>query len=282
MLEPQGHPPRRCSTPSSTRGRRTIVAQAGRLGAVTVATNMAGRGVDILLGGNPEGLARQEVQAQGLEPESDEGQALYNQLLPKFEDETQGRGRQGARARRPLRARQRAPREPPHRQPAAGPLRPPGRPGREPVLPVARGRAHAPVRHRRHELGDGQGPARRRAHRGEDGHQGHRAGPEHRRAAQRRDPQERPQVRRGPQRAAQGHLRPAHADHRRRRPARGDAARSSRRAIDDVGRRRTARPTTPRTGTSRACSPRPARTTRPSSPPTSCARPPPRTSWPRA
>ena len=35
-----------------------IVAQAGRLGAVTVATNMAGRGVDILLGGNPEGLAR--------------------------------------------------------------------------------------------------------------------------------------------------------------------------------------------------------------------------------
>ncbi|MEY2477653.1 MAG: preprotein translocase subunit SecA [Actinomycetota bacterium] len=65
-----------------------IVAQAGRLGAVTVATNMAGRGVDILLGGNPEGLARQEVQAQGLELDSEEGQALYNQLLPKFEDET--------------------------------------------------------------------------------------------------------------------------------------------------------------------------------------------------
>lgn len=45
-----------------------IVAQAGRLGAVTVATNMAGRGVDILLGGNPEGLARQEVLAQGSTP----------------------------------------------------------------------------------------------------------------------------------------------------------------------------------------------------------------------
>jgi len=42
-----------------------IVTQAGRLGAVTVATNMAGRGVDILLGGNPEGLARQEVQREG-------------------------------------------------------------------------------------------------------------------------------------------------------------------------------------------------------------------------
>jgi len=41
-----------------------IVAQAGRKGAVTVATNMAGRGVDILLGGNPEFLARQEMAAR--------------------------------------------------------------------------------------------------------------------------------------------------------------------------------------------------------------------------
>ena len=45
-----------------------IVAQAGRLGAVTVATNMAGRGVDILLGGNPELLARQQVLAEGIDP----------------------------------------------------------------------------------------------------------------------------------------------------------------------------------------------------------------------
>jgi preprotein translocase subunit SecA len=42
-----------------------IVAQAGRLGSVTVATNMAGRGVDIMLGGNPEGLARQAVLKEG-------------------------------------------------------------------------------------------------------------------------------------------------------------------------------------------------------------------------
>ena len=42
----------------------TIVAQAGRMGAVTVATNMAGRGVDILLGGNPEYLARLEMSAR--------------------------------------------------------------------------------------------------------------------------------------------------------------------------------------------------------------------------
>jgi preprotein translocase subunit SecA len=46
-----------------------IVAQAGRLGAVTVSTNMAGRGVDILLGGNPEGLARHEALKEGFAPE---------------------------------------------------------------------------------------------------------------------------------------------------------------------------------------------------------------------
>ena len=47
-----------------------IVTQAGRLHAVTVATNMAGRGVDILLGGNPEGLARQAVLAEGFDAET--------------------------------------------------------------------------------------------------------------------------------------------------------------------------------------------------------------------
>ena len=47
-----------------------IVSQAGRLGSVTVATNMAGRGVDILLGGNPEGLARRAVLAEGFDPDT--------------------------------------------------------------------------------------------------------------------------------------------------------------------------------------------------------------------
>jgi preprotein translocase subunit SecA len=45
-----------------------IVAQAGRLGAVTVATNMAGRGTDIMLGGNAEFLAVQEMHQKGLSP----------------------------------------------------------------------------------------------------------------------------------------------------------------------------------------------------------------------
>nr|MDP9120526.1 preprotein translocase subunit SecA [Acidobacteriota bacterium] len=47
----------------------SIVAQAGRKGAVTIATNMAGRGTDIVLGGNPEGLARAEADPQQ-EPEA--------------------------------------------------------------------------------------------------------------------------------------------------------------------------------------------------------------------
>ncbi|HIQ31381.1 MAG TPA: preprotein translocase subunit SecA [Aquifex aeolicus] len=46
-----------------------IIAQAGRLGAVTIATNMAGRGTDILLGGNPEYLAREIIRSWGKNPE---------------------------------------------------------------------------------------------------------------------------------------------------------------------------------------------------------------------
>jgi preprotein translocase subunit SecA len=45
-----------------------IVAQAGRSGAVTIATNMAGRGTDILLGGNPAGLASEALRVKGLNP----------------------------------------------------------------------------------------------------------------------------------------------------------------------------------------------------------------------
>ncbi|MDR1775134.1 MAG: preprotein translocase subunit SecA [Actinomycetes bacterium] len=46
-----------------------IVAQAGRLGAVTIATNMAGRGTDIILGGNPDQLSQELMVAAGIEPE---------------------------------------------------------------------------------------------------------------------------------------------------------------------------------------------------------------------
>jgi preprotein translocase subunit SecA len=46
-----------------------VIAQAGRPGAVTIATNMAGRGVDILLGGNPDGLVETYLRKQGLDPD---------------------------------------------------------------------------------------------------------------------------------------------------------------------------------------------------------------------
>ena len=232
-----------------------IVAQAGRLHAVTVATNMAGRGVDILLGGNPEGLARREVVAQGSDLDSRRGHDRVREPAGPLREGVRRGGRRDPRARRALRARQRAPREPAHRQPAPGPLGPPGRPRREPVLPVARGRAHAPLRHRRHAVGDGPDPARRRADRGQDGDQGHRARPEHRRGPQRRDPQGRPQVRRGPERAAQGDLRPPHAGHRRRGPARAHrgAARGDHRRAGALGLSRRV----PRgRGTSSSCWPR--------------------------
>jgi len=49
-----------------------IVAQAGRVGAVTIATNMAGRGTDILLGGNPEVLAEDMLRNRGYDPDVDE------------------------------------------------------------------------------------------------------------------------------------------------------------------------------------------------------------------
>jgi len=64
-----------------------IIAQAGRPGAVTVATNMAGRGVDIMLGGNPEGMAKVELKRQGLSVDAPDHQAKLDELTRKYEAE---------------------------------------------------------------------------------------------------------------------------------------------------------------------------------------------------
>ncbi len=79
-----------------------IVAQAGKFGAVTISTNMAGRGTDITLGGNAEFLAKNEMKKLGYEPEQInnatsyfetedqevlELRKLYNEILARFEEE---------------------------------------------------------------------------------------------------------------------------------------------------------------------------------------------------
>ena len=105
-----------------------IIAEAGRRGAVTVATNMAGRGTDIVLGGNVDFLADTRLRKQGLDPVEtpEDYEAAWDDGARPGQGRGRGRGRGGARRRRPLRAGHRAARVAPHRQPAARPLGPPG------------------------------------------------------------------------------------------------------------------------------------------------------------
>jgi len=60
-----------------------IIAQAGRVGAVTIATNMAGRGTDILLGGNTEYLAKEELDSKKITPEHPKYEELKNEALER-------------------------------------------------------------------------------------------------------------------------------------------------------------------------------------------------------
>ncbi len=60
-----------------------IVAQAGHYGAVTIATNMAGRGTDILLGGNPDYLARRQMRQDEVPPELIEEATGHNENVPQ-------------------------------------------------------------------------------------------------------------------------------------------------------------------------------------------------------
>jgi len=68
-----------------------IVAQAGRLGSVTVATNMAGRGTDVMLGGNAEFLAVAEMHAKGLSPVDtpDEYEAEWDDVFSRVKSEVE-------------------------------------------------------------------------------------------------------------------------------------------------------------------------------------------------
>src|SRR5919198_4235243 len=62
-----------------------IVAEAGRPGGITIATNMAGRGVDIKLGGNAEHLTHQELVKRGLEAASEEWDKAWDDVFPGLE-----------------------------------------------------------------------------------------------------------------------------------------------------------------------------------------------------
>ena len=64
-----------------------IISQAGRPGAVTVATNMAGRGVDIMLGGNHESLARLDLRRAGMDPEDSRYEPRFRDLAARFHEE---------------------------------------------------------------------------------------------------------------------------------------------------------------------------------------------------
>jgi preprotein translocase subunit SecA len=63
------------------------IAQAGRRGAVTIATNMAGRGVDIKLAGSPEGMAQAELRKLGLSPTDESYEEELNALVEQFESQ---------------------------------------------------------------------------------------------------------------------------------------------------------------------------------------------------
>ena len=66
-----------------------IIAQAGRVGAVTIATNMAGRGTDILLGGNAEYLAKEELDKKGITKDNPNYEQIKNEALEKARKITQ-------------------------------------------------------------------------------------------------------------------------------------------------------------------------------------------------
>ena len=138
-----------------------IIAQAGKYGAVTIATNMAGRGTDIVLGGNAEFMARQEMRRQGWQEELISESTSYNDTddeeilkaraeFKKYYEEFKEQNRTASSGR----------------QSAAGTFRPSGRPGLLTFLYLAGRRPDEAVRFRkadkcRKHAGTGRRPAHR-------------------------------------------------------------------------------------------------------------------------
>ena len=144
-----------------------IIAQAGRKGAVTIATNMAGRGTDILLGANPEALAKAKADPETQPEEYAKHFAASMEACAKEHEEVVSVGGSTSSARSGT-------------NPAASTTsfaarRTPGRSGVVAVLPLARGRPHAPLRRRSPQELDGEHDGGRRAHRTLLGHGFHPA-----------------------------------------------------------------------------------------------------------
>ena len=230
------------------------IAEAGAPGAVTIATNMAGRGVDIKLGGNAEHLSMLELRKLGLEPGMPDYEEHLEKVLPSIEERIEGLREQVMEAggmyiigterhesrRIDNQLRGRAGRQ--------------GDPGRVALLPLRAGRPRAPVRGRA-DLQDPRPPGRDRrggqrgADRGRDALQADREGAEEGRGAALPDAQAHARVRRRPQPAARGRLQvprrgargPRHVAGRARgdhRPDRADRRRvHQRRLRRGLGRR---------------------------------------------
>ena len=135
--------------PENVAREAEIVAQAGRIGAVTIATNMAGRGTDIILGGNPETLAWAQLKdkyATRLDVPEDEWKKTVDEIEAKEKMKEEGRKVAEMGGLHIVGTERHD--SPPHRQPAPRPRRPAGRPRLRPVLPVAARRPDAHLRRR--------------------------------------------------------------------------------------------------------------------------------------
>ena len=210
-----------------------IVAQAGRKNAVTIATNMAGRGTDILLGGNAEYMARQQCLSEEVAEKLPNGEARFvddeqfvyffhidhfyrvprpdwERIFGFFQRQTEAEHAEVVDDRRAAHPRHRTARGAPHRQPAARPRRPARRSRVLTLLSVARRRSDADLRIRPH-LGSDAAPrdGRRRSHRAQDGDARDRARAETGRGPELLRPQAPARIRRCDEQAAREHLRAA-------------------------------------------------------------------------
>ena len=236
-----------------------IVAEAGQPGAVTIATNMAGRGVDIKLGGNPEHLTEIELKKLGLKPGDPDYDERYADILPSAR--APRRGRPGRRSSTPAASTSSAPSATSHAgsttscaaAPAARAIRASRASSSRPrTISCACSPATGSTR-----SSTASAPSTRRATRSRSRpacSPADREGAEEGRGAELPAAQARARVRRRHERAAPDHLQVPRRDPR----GQGLASRSARRsATSSSARSASSRPaTSSRTGTSRACSPR--------------------------